>query len=87
VIPAADRAILEMSTKPLVELLTREVTRGVQWHFDAVMRARIFLARRSRLGAATCERTSDFIQYLEQLDDALLIPDEYSFLVDPTSPD
>ena len=42
VIPAGDRAILEMSVKPLMDLLTHEVARGVHWHFDAVMRARIF---------------------------------------------
>jgi hypothetical protein len=87
VIPAADRAILEMSAKPLVELLTREVARGVQWHFDAVMRARIFPGASVGAGRRYVRAYLDFLQYLEQLDEALLIPDEYSVLVDHTSPD
>ena len=87
VITAADRAILEMSAKPLVDLLTREVSRGVQWHFDAVMRARIFPGASVEAGRRYVAAYLDFMQYLEQLDEALLIPDEYSFLVEHTSPD
>jgi hypothetical protein len=29
----------------------------------------------------------DFMNYIEQLDEALLIPDEYSLLVEHTTPD
>jgi hypothetical protein len=87
VIPAADRAILEMSAKPLVELLTHEVARGVQWHFDAVMRARIFPGASVGAGRRYVRAYLDFLQYLEQLDEALLVPDEYSVLIDRTSPD
>jgi hypothetical protein len=87
VIPAADRAIREMSAQPLVDLLTREVARGVRWHFDAVMAARIFPGASVEEGRRYVGAYLDFIHYLEQLDEALLIPDEYSFLVEHTSPD
>ena len=87
VIPAGERAILEMSAKPLVELLTREVARGVQWHFDTVMRARIFPGASVAAGRRYVGAYLDFMHYLEQLDDALLIPDEYSVLLEHTSPD
>lgn len=87
VIPAGERAIREMSDKPLVALLTREVARGVHWHFDAVMRARIFPGASVEAGRRYVGAYLDFMQYLEQLDEALLIPDEYSSLVEHTSPD
>ena len=87
VIPAGDRAIREMSDKPLVDLLTREVARGVHWHFDAVMRARIFPGASVEAGRRYVGAYLDFMHYLEQLDEALLIPDEYSFLVEHTSPE
>jgi uncharacterized protein DUF6448 len=86
-IPAADRAILEMSPKPLVDLLTREVASGVRWHFDAVMAARIFPGASVEAGRRYVAAYLDFMQYVEQLDDALLIPDEYSGLVEQTMPD
>ena len=87
VLPAGDRAILEMSAKPLVDLLTREVARGVQWHFDAVMRARIFPGSSVEAGRRYVGAYLDFMHYLEQIDEALLIPDEYSFLYEHTTPD
>ena len=87
VIPAGDRAIREMSVKPLVNLLTHEVARGVHWHFDAVMRARIFPGASVEAGRRYVGAYLDFMHYLEQLDEALLIPDEYSVLVEHTSPD
>lgn len=87
VIPAGERAIREMSDKPLVDLLTREVARGVHWHFDAVMRARIFPGASVEAGRRYVGAYLDFMQYLEQLDEALLIPDEYSSLVEHTSPE
>ena len=87
VIAAADRAILEMSANPLVDLLTREVARGVRWHFDNVMRARIFPGSSVEEGRRYVGAYLDFMHYLEQLDDALLIPDEYSSLLGYTSPD
>ena len=87
VIPAGDRAIREMSDKPLVDLLTREVARGVHWYFDAVMRARIFPGASVEAGRQYVGAYLDFMHYLEQLDEALLIPDEYSVLIEHTSPD
>jgi hypothetical protein len=87
VLAAGDRAILEMSAKPLVELLTREIARGVQWHFDAVMRARILPGASVEAGRQYVGAYLDFMNYLEQLDEALLIPDEYSLLVEHTTPD
>jgi len=87
VIPAGERAIREMSDKPLVDLLTREVARSVHWYFDAVMRARIFPGASVEAGRRYVGAYLDFVQYLEQLDEVLLIPDEYSFLVEHTSPD
>jgi hypothetical protein len=86
-IPAADRAILEMSVEPLLNLLKHEVARGVHWHFDAVMRARVFPGSSVEAGRRYVGAYLDFMQYIEQLDEALLIPDEYSFLVERTTPD
>jgi hypothetical protein len=87
VIPAADQAIREKSAKPLVDLLTREVARGVRWHFDAVMRARVFPGASVEAGRRYVGAYLDLMHYLEQLDEALLVPDEYSLLVEHTSPD
>jgi hypothetical protein len=86
-IPAAERAILDMSAKPLVDLLTHEVARGVRWHFQAVMGARIFPGESVEAGRRYVAAYLDFMHYIEQLDEALLIPDEYSSLVERTTPD
>jgi hypothetical protein len=51
------------------------------------MRARIFPGASVEAGRRYVGAYLDFMQYLEQLDDALLIPDEYSSLVEHTSPD
>jgi hypothetical protein len=88
VIPAADQAILRLSAEPLVDLLTREVARGVHRRFDAVLAARIFPGSSVEAGRRYVGAYLDFIQYLERLEEALVIPDEYSFLVpDHTTPD
>jgi hypothetical protein len=88
VIAAGDRAILEKSVQPLVDLLTHEVARGVRWHFDAVMGSRIFPGSSVEAGRRYVGAYLDFMHYLEQLDEALLIPDEYSVLIpEVTTPD
>jgi hypothetical protein len=88
VIPAADRAILEMSAAPLVDLLSRDVALGVHQHFQAVMAARIFPGSSVEAGRRYVWTYLDFIQYLERLEDALVMPDEYSFFApDHTTPD
>jgi hypothetical protein len=86
-IPTADRAILEKSAKPLVDLLTREVAQGVRWHFEAVMGARIFPGASVEAGRRYVGAYIDFMHYLEQLEEALLTPDEYSVLIERTTPD
>jgi hypothetical protein len=86
-IPAAEQAILDMSAKPLIDLLTHEVARGVRWHFKAVMDARIFPGASVEAGRRYVEAYLDFMHYIEQLDEALLIPDEYSSLVERATPD
>jgi hypothetical protein len=87
VIPAAERAILEMSPEPLVELLTRDVAHGVRWHFEALMAARIFPWSSVEAGRQYVGAYLDFMHYLEQLEEALLIPDDVSFPVDETNPE
>jgi hypothetical protein len=42
VIPAADRAIRELSPEPLIAFLTQEMAAGVREHFEAVLAARVF---------------------------------------------
>ena len=86
-IPTADRAILEKSATPLVDLLTREVAQGVRWHFEAVMGARIFPGASVEAGRRYVGAYIDFMHYLEQLEEALLTPDEYSVLIERTTPD
>jgi hypothetical protein len=86
-IPTADRAILEKSAKPLVDLLTSEVAQGVRWHFEAVMGARIFPGASVEAGRRYVGAYIDFMHYLEQLEEALLTPDEYSVLIERTTPD
>jgi hypothetical protein len=51
------------------------------------MRARIFPGSSVEAGRQYVGAYLDFLHYIEQLDEALLIPDEYSFLVEHTSPD
>jgi hypothetical protein len=88
VISAADQAILKLSAAPLVDLLTREVARGVHLRFEAVLAARVFPGASVEAGRRYVGAYLDFIQYLEQLEEALVIPDEDSFLApDHTTPD
>ena len=88
VIPAADRAILEMSAAPLVDLLSREVALGVRQHFQAVMAARIFPGSSVEAGRRYVWAYLDFIQFLEGVEEALVMPDEDLFFApDPTTPD
>jgi hypothetical protein len=88
VITTADQAILEMSAEPLIDLLTREVALGVRQHFEAVLAARVFPWSSVEAGRRYVGAYLDFIQYLERLEEALVIPDEDSFLVpDHTTPD
>lgn len=88
-IPAADLAILKLSAAPLVDLLTREVARGIHLRFEAVLAARIFPGASVEAGRRYVGAYLDFIQYLEQLEEALFIPDEDSFFLAPdhTTPD
>jgi hypothetical protein len=76
VIPAADQAILKLSAEPLVDLLTRALARGVHLRFEAVLAARIFPGASVDAGRRYVAAYLDFIQYLEQLEEALFIPDE-----------
>ena len=70
-----------------MDLLTREVAQGVRWHFEAVMGARIFPGASVEAGRRYVGAYIDFMHYLEQLEEALLIPDEYSVLIERTTPD
>jgi hypothetical protein len=51
------------------------------------MRARVFPGASVEAGRRYVGAYLDLMHYLEQLDEALLVPDEYSLLVEHTSPD
>jgi Family of unknown function (DUF6448) len=87
-IPAADRAILEMSAEPLIKSLTQEVALGVREHLDAVLAARIFPGSSTEEGRRYVKAYINFIHFVEGLQAALEVQAEDHFVPpDHTSPD
>jgi hypothetical protein len=88
VIPAADRAIFEMSAEPLIKSLTQEVAIGVRDHLDAVLAARIFPGSSTEEGRRYVKAYLNFIHFGERLQAVLDVQAEDRVVpADHTSPD
>ena len=70
-IPAADRALVEGSMKPLASLLTTELSAGLQRYFGDVAETRLFDPADLAAGRRFVKAYVEYVHYVERLHEAI----------------